>query len=268
MAGEWIKLRTNLFTDPRVARVALKTRQTKSAVIGAFCFVWSIADEHGESGELPGLDAELLDAEVGIDGFADEAIAVDWLLENSDGRLHVPRFEEHNSKTAKRRASENRRKRDKRKPENESPPADETTDAGPTDQEPTKPRATTTSEQWVRVASRLQRAGVNATSAAIRSARANGWSAKLANEVVDHFEANRGAWLPVQLYERFQLKATAAAEGWPERSIESKREAALYASSERERKRREEHRAKCLEVTNVAAAISIRPDSLKRKAVS
>jgi hypothetical protein len=55
-----------------------------------------------------------LDESVGFAGFSNELKAVSWLHESAQG-IVLPRFDEHNGRSAKRRAQEAQRKRDGRK---------------------------------------------------------------------------------------------------------------------------------------------------------
>lgn len=121
MSGEWIKMRTALWTCPQVVRIAsaccppdVPALSARPAVVGALYRLWSIADEHSGDGNLPGWDAAALDIEVGVPGFAAAVKAAGWLVIGPDG-LALPDFTEHNSASAKRRAQEATRKRNGRK---------------------------------------------------------------------------------------------------------------------------------------------------------
>ena len=107
---DWIKMRTNLDTDPRVFSVARATGAHPAHVVGALHWLWSQADRHTASGKLWGLDAEQVDSAVGIQGFSKaltelrrEGKPRPW-LEIGDGYVAVLRFGDHNGDTAKRRA--------------------------------------------------------------------------------------------------------------------------------------------------------------------
>jgi hypothetical protein len=99
----WIKMRTNLMTDPRVVRLAVQLRQPRALVVGACYVLWCLADQHSEDGCLTGYTAEILDELTGLQGFSAGMQAVQWLTISPDG-LQVPRFDEHNSQSAKQRA--------------------------------------------------------------------------------------------------------------------------------------------------------------------
>lgn len=116
MAGDWIKMRTNLWTDGRVRLLARLLKCNVATVTGVTFRLWSIADQHSIDGVLNGYDAAAVDGEVGVPGaaaaLADERIG--WLIIEPD-RVVIPRFNEHNGESAKRRAQENARVRAWRK---------------------------------------------------------------------------------------------------------------------------------------------------------
>lgn len=109
MAGEWIKMRTNLWDDPRVVAVCDRLDISEATAIGAFFWLWSMADSHSEDGVLAALTPGGVDRKVGIKGFAEAVESVGW-LSISDGHIVIERFGEHNGRSAKRRISESRRK--------------------------------------------------------------------------------------------------------------------------------------------------------------
>lgn len=114
MAGDWISMRTNLATDPRVVRMAARLKITRTAVAGAFWALWSAASEHGEGGRIPNADADTIDALTETPGFSDAAVAVKW-LEFDDAGAICPRWSEHNDgASAKVRARERDKKRRQR----------------------------------------------------------------------------------------------------------------------------------------------------------
>jgi hypothetical protein len=109
MAGDWIKMRSNLWDDPRVARIVDATDTSEAAVVGALYWLWATADQHTEDGVLSGMSLRALDRKTGVQGFGAALVAIGWLAEHSEG-VQVVRFEEHNGKSAKRRCSESVRK--------------------------------------------------------------------------------------------------------------------------------------------------------------
>jgi hypothetical protein len=99
----WIKMRTDLWDDPRVSAICDKLDATEATIIGALFRFWSIADQHSVDGLLAAMTPSSLDRKVGLSGFAKALEQVGWLAVDSDG-LRVPRFHEHNGESAKTRA--------------------------------------------------------------------------------------------------------------------------------------------------------------------
>jgi hypothetical protein len=134
-AGDWIKMRNNLWDDPRVAQMCVLMSQPEAVIVGCLYRLWALADEHTEAGTIPKLSPAGLDRKVGYDGFSTALTAVGWLRETEVG-LVIERFDEHNGQTAKRRASEAKRKAsdrgDESSPQSVRSGADELrTDSGP-----------------------------------------------------------------------------------------------------------------------------------------
>ena len=115
MAGDWIKMRLDLQTHPKVVRILSATKADKFRVIGGLHAVWSVFDTHSSDGRLDGYTPETLDHIIGWQGFADAMIAVGWLAFDDAETLILPEFDEHNGKSGKRRAEDQKRKREDRK---------------------------------------------------------------------------------------------------------------------------------------------------------
>jgi uncharacterized phage protein (TIGR02220 family) len=114
MAGDWIKMRSDLQTHPKVVRMASALKADRLRVVGGLHAVWSLFDMHSEDGVLDGYTRDALDESIGFSGFSEAMIKVGWL--STDGEsLMVPRFDEHNGQSAKRRSQETQRKREARK---------------------------------------------------------------------------------------------------------------------------------------------------------
>lgn len=109
MAGGWIKMRTNLWDDPRVSKICDVTGQSEAAIIGALYWLWSSADEHTEDGVMPGLSIAGIDRKTGVNGIGSALCAIGWISDHPEG-VRIVRFNEHNGQSAKRRCSESRRK--------------------------------------------------------------------------------------------------------------------------------------------------------------
>lgn len=122
MAGDWIKMRTDLFTHPKIVRMssALKAdgrpalKADRLRTVGGLLSVWCLFDAHSADGTLAGYSFEAVDEHVGIAGFAQAMADVEWLSGDATG-LVLPDFDKHNGQSAKRRAQDADRKREVRK---------------------------------------------------------------------------------------------------------------------------------------------------------
>lgn len=107
----WIKVRTNLPDDPRVAFMSRQTGYPVPHVVGALVALWSYADQFSTDGTLPfvvdsTVDAMLGEARDGRATFTQALAAVGWLgWDDERHRIYLPRFPEHNGETAKARAN-------------------------------------------------------------------------------------------------------------------------------------------------------------------
>lgn len=118
MSGDWIKMRANLLTHPKVVRMMSALRADKFRTVGGLLSAWCLFDAHSIDGRLSGYTLDALDAMAAWPGFAAAMVAVEWLIvEEVDGveSLVLPRFDSHNGQSAKRRAQEADRKRSDRK---------------------------------------------------------------------------------------------------------------------------------------------------------
>jgi hypothetical protein len=103
--ASWIKMRTNLDTDPRVVNIAAATGQSVRTIVGCLHFLWSLADEHTTDGKLRGYTVASID-HMTVSGFAAalQVPTVKWLEVDTDGFVRIPDFKRHNGESAKRRA--------------------------------------------------------------------------------------------------------------------------------------------------------------------
>ncbi len=115
MAGDWIKMRVDLWDDPRAVRMASMLKANKATVCGALYRVWALGDQYTADGRLVGYTAETLDDSLGIPGFCEALRQVGWLLVEPDAVV-IPDFAKHNGQSAKRRAQERDRKQLVRNP--------------------------------------------------------------------------------------------------------------------------------------------------------
>lgn len=115
MAGDWIKMRDNLWDDPRVTRICDLCDCGEAQAIGALYWLWATADQHTEDGILPGLSLRQIDRKTGVQGFAQAMCEIGWLADHPEG-VRLIRFDEHNGSSAKRRSLDAQRKANVRKP--------------------------------------------------------------------------------------------------------------------------------------------------------
>lgn len=108
MAGDWIKMRADLFEHPKVFKVADLLGVDEFTVVGMlFCF-WAWADKHSVDGRVDAATSRLVDKCAQRQGFADALVAVGWLVVDASG-ITIPRFNEHNGDSAKERSLKNQR---------------------------------------------------------------------------------------------------------------------------------------------------------------
>ncbi|WP_217316360.1 hypothetical protein [Rhodanobacter sp. B04] len=118
MAGDWIKMRSDLFTHPKVVRISSALKADMLRTVGGLMSAWCLFDAHSSDGKLDGYTLEALDELLRWTGFAAAMVAVGWLhsvVDETGSSLVLPEFDTHNGQSAKRRAQESDRKRNVRK---------------------------------------------------------------------------------------------------------------------------------------------------------
>lgn len=103
MAGDWIKMRTDLARDPAVIAIADTLQRDRVWVVGALHAVWSWFDEQSRDG-CADVALMFVDSLVSVTGLAEAMLKVGWLEERQGGGIRLPRFDKHNGKTGKSRA--------------------------------------------------------------------------------------------------------------------------------------------------------------------
>jgi hypothetical protein len=109
MAGDWIKMRGNLWDDPRVTNLCDITESMEASVIGGLYWLWATADQHSEDGVMPGLTLRSIERKTGINGFGSALVSIGWLADHPEG-VRLVRFDEHNGESAKKRCVDAKRK--------------------------------------------------------------------------------------------------------------------------------------------------------------
>jgi len=108
-------MRSNLWDDPRIAKICDITNKREAEVIGGLYWIWSMADDQSTDGRLEGLSLGAIDRKTGIKGLGAALVKIGWILESEDG-VEIARFDEHNGASAKRRSTEAKRMQFVRKP--------------------------------------------------------------------------------------------------------------------------------------------------------
>jgi hypothetical protein len=106
MAGDWIKMRTNLDSDPRVMRMADAMGITTAQVVGHLFQLWSWADQHTKNGNASSVTDVTLLKRICNGAPSQWCVQLQncgWLRVDENG-ISIPHFEEHNGQTAKTRA--------------------------------------------------------------------------------------------------------------------------------------------------------------------
>jgi hypothetical protein len=107
VAGDWIKLRTDLQDDQEVLRLSAMLQLDRFSIVGRLAALWAWADKHTINGNAH-VTPLLLDDIVSHKGFADAMTVVGW-LEVTEKGVRFPKFDRHNGKSAKKRALTARR---------------------------------------------------------------------------------------------------------------------------------------------------------------
>ena len=104
MSVSWIKVRSNLVRDPRVVCIAETLNMDRFAIVGRLVAFWVWADQYTEDGQHLTVTSGFIDEEFVCMGFASALRKVGW-LEGQEGDITIPRFEEHNGDSSKKRFS-------------------------------------------------------------------------------------------------------------------------------------------------------------------
>lgn len=146
MAGDWIKMRVGLTTNPRVMRIAeclledarfmdwaglsygmagypapspeesraerhAALRVTRYVTVTALLRWWGYANEHSKGEFIAGLFPEDVEEITGVPGFASAIEATGWVEFDPNGGASLPNFNEHNTSAGERSGAAERQKR-------------------------------------------------------------------------------------------------------------------------------------------------------------
>jgi hypothetical protein len=108
MAGDWIKMRSDLRDDPAVFRIAAMTKLDRFNVVGRLAAFWAWTDKHAVDGRVDGASIEVVDDVVSFPGFAAALKDVKWLRVDGEN-VYIPNHERHNIESGKERSLKNAR---------------------------------------------------------------------------------------------------------------------------------------------------------------
>jgi hypothetical protein len=110
MAGDWIKMRTDLATDPAVFRISTITKLDRFAVVGRLHTFWVWVEQNTVDGRVDAVSTQVVDEIVGQTGFADAMEVVGWIKIEHD-TITVPHFDRHMGEGWKQRIAKNSRQK-------------------------------------------------------------------------------------------------------------------------------------------------------------
>jgi hypothetical protein len=108
--SNWIKMRCNLWTHPKVVTLSSQLSVTRVTAIGALHGAWSIADQHADENGRIEMSADALDLLIETPGFCTALRKIGWLIIGEDA-LQFTDYQEHNGTTGKSRADAQKRQR-------------------------------------------------------------------------------------------------------------------------------------------------------------
>jgi hypothetical protein len=140
MAGDWIKMRTDLYRDPKVICIAeslwdeegplagtinqmfqrdmtVTLNVLRNVTVGALVSVWGVARHQGKrEGDdlvLSKVGLRVLDDIADVPGFGQAMHDVGWVVETEDGLCFPKFFEEHNADPSDRQKQKNRERQER-----------------------------------------------------------------------------------------------------------------------------------------------------------
>lgn len=102
MAGDWIKMRSNIVEDPAVIGIASALGIDEFSVVGRLHLLWAWADSQSRDGHASSVTEKWIDRKVQFAGFAAAMVSAGWLTIEAGG-VEFPNFDRHNGETAKQR---------------------------------------------------------------------------------------------------------------------------------------------------------------------
>lgn len=121
MAGDWIKMRVDLYEDPAVTRIAESMGEREEVVVGYLHRVWSYLSRQCHDGTVTGVTLVSLGRLANVPGFPELMCDVGWLIEVKAAdsecglpQIKVPHWDRWLSESAKQRGLAAIRKRKQR----------------------------------------------------------------------------------------------------------------------------------------------------------
>lgn len=124
MAGDWIKMTSDIGDKPEVRKLSRLLSISRYDVVGRLHAFWSWVDKHSSTGECIDITCDDIDDITDLAGFADALRQVGWLT-GRDASLGLPHFDRHNGQSAKARSLESEAKRIRRQLSDECPTKNE-----------------------------------------------------------------------------------------------------------------------------------------------
>jgi len=117
MAGDWIKMRIDLYEDPAVIEMADRMDEREEHIVGYCHKIWSWVSRQCGDGTATGVALVSLGRVVNLPGFPELMCDVGWLEYDDSGErpvIKIPKFERHLSQSAKQRAVKTKNKQSER----------------------------------------------------------------------------------------------------------------------------------------------------------
>lgn len=103
MAGDWIKMRTDLTHDPDVISISQMTGLDEFAVVGRLHRFWSWVDANSDTGIITGVHPDWIDKFLDAPDFAEAMVATGWLIVSAPDCFSIPKFDRWMGESAKKR---------------------------------------------------------------------------------------------------------------------------------------------------------------------
>lgn len=131
MASDWIKMRTDIYRDPKVCRIAdliasendvmrnVTRNVTRNAIVGALVTVWGVARQRGKAVGvdlvIANANEKVVDDIADLPGLGSSMLKSGWLIVDGNDLVFPRFFEDYNSPTSENKNAERQRRyREKR----------------------------------------------------------------------------------------------------------------------------------------------------------